>query len=134
MHSVTVSTHLSASPDLVWSKIGNPGTISAWHPAVAESSLDGKARICTLANGARIEEQIDNIDTANRSYSYRIVESPLPVRDCNATIKVVEADGGCCVEWTSSFDVSDGPAEDAVALLKGVYDAGMGALRESFKS
>ena len=134
MHSVTVSTHLSASPDLVWSKIGDPGTISAWHPAVAESSLDGKARVCNLANGARIDEQIDNIDDANRSYTYRIVESPLPVKDYNATIKVVEADGGCSVEWTSNFEVSTGPAEDAVALIKGVYDAGMGALRESFKS
>ena len=76
MHTVTVLTHLSASTDEVWSKIGDPGTISSWHPAIAKSSLEGKDRKCTLANGAQIDEKIDNIDDAKRSYSYRIVESP----------------------------------------------------------
>ena len=67
MHSVTVTTHLSASPDQVWSTIGDPGTISAWHPAIAESSLDGTSRVCSLANGARIDEQVDTVDATNRS-------------------------------------------------------------------
>ena len=132
MHSVTVSTHVSASPEQVWSKIGDPGGISAWHPVVAESPLDGTRRMCTLADGAKIDEQIDNIDDANRSYTYRIVESPLPVTDYSATLKVVDADGGCCVDWTSSFEVSAGPPEEVIALLKGVYDAGLGSLRQSF--
>ena len=134
MHSVTVSTHLSGSPDQVWSKIGDPGAISSWHPAIAESSLDGKDRTCTLGDGAQILEAIDKVDDANRSYSYRIVESPLPLEDYSSTIKVAEADGGCSVEWAASFEVSAGPAEDMVALIKGVYDAGLGSLRESFKS
>lgn len=133
MHTVTVLAHLSASTDDVWSKIGNPGTISAWHPAIAKSSLDGKDRLCTLANGAEINEAIDNVDDANHSYSYRIVESPLPVADYASTIKVVDADGGCAVEWTSSFDVTNGPAEDTVGMIKDVYAAGLTALRESFK-
>ena len=133
MHTVTVLTHLSASTEDVWSKIGDPGTISSWHPAIAKSSLDGKARQCILANGAQIDEAIDNVDDANRSYSYRIVESPLPVEDYRSTIKVVEADGGCAVEWTSSFDVSAGPAEDTVSMIKDVYAAGLSALRDSFK-
>ncbi len=133
MHTVTVLTHLSASTDDVWSKIGDPGAISSWHPAIVKSSLDGKARQCTLANGAQIDEAIDNIDDANRSYSYRIVESPLPVEDYRSTIKVVEADGGCAVEWTASFDVSAGPAEDTVSMIKDVYAAGLSALRETFK-
>ena len=134
MHTVSVSTHLSASPDQVWSKIGDPGAISSWHPAIARSPLDGKDRKCTLADGAQIDEQIDNVDDANRSYTYRIIESPLPLKDYSSTIKVAEADGGCTVEWTSSFEVSAGPAEDMVALIKGVYGAGLAALRESFKS
>ncbi len=134
MHTVTVFTHLSATPDQVWSKIGDPGAISAWHPAIAKSSLEGNDRKCTLADGAQIDEEIDSIDDANRSYSYRIVESPLPLEDYSSTIKVVEADGGCSVEWSSSFDVSAGPAEDMTALIKDVYAAGLGALRESFKS
>ena len=87
---------------------------------------------CTLGNGAQIAEQIDSVDDANHTYSYRILESPLPLQDYRSTIRVVDSGGGCCVEWTASFDVTDGPAEDTVAMIKGVYDAGMGALRESF--
>ena len=132
MHTVTVSTHLSATPEQVWSKIGDPGAISAWHPVIAASSLDGGHRACTLADGAQIAEEIDELDDANRSYSYRIIESPLPLENYRSTIKVVDADGGCAVEWTSSFEVSAGPPEDMIAVIKGVYDAGMAALRESY--
>ena len=134
MHTVTVSTYLPASPDQVWSEIGDPGTISNWHPAIVDSSLDGNKRKSTLGDGGQIDEQIDSVDDSNRSYTYRILESPLPVKEYSSTLKVVESDGGCHVDWTSSFEVSAGPAEDMVALIKGVYDAGVGALRERFKS
>lgn len=129
MHTVSVSTHLSASPDQVWSKIGDPGAISSWHPAIAKSSLDGQDRKCTLADGAEIDERVDSVDEANRSYTYSIVKSPLPLEGYSSTIQVVEADGGCSVEWAASFEVTSGPAEDMVALIKTVYSAGLGALR-----
>ncbi|NKB88757.1 MAG: SRPBCC family protein [Acidobacteria bacterium] len=132
MHSVTVSTFLSASPDQVWNTIGDPGGISSWHPVVAESTLEDGMRKCTLANGAVLAEQVDEVDQANRSYTYRIVDGPLPVEGYTSTIKVLDADGGCCVEWTASFGVTDGPAEETVGMIKGVYDAGMEALRGSF--
>ena len=134
MHSVTVSTHLHATPDEVWSKIGDPGAISAWHPAIAASPLDGEHRMCTLADGAQIAEQIDEVDDDNRSYTYRIIESPLPLEDYISTIQVLPADGGASLVWTSSFEVSDGPPEDMVAVIQSVYDAGISALRESFTS
>ena len=132
MHTVTVSTHLSAAPDQVWSKISDPGTIDAWHPVVASCSLEGDNRLCTLVDGARITERIDELDEANRSYSYRILESPLPLANYRSTIKVEHVDGGCLVEWTSSFEVTAGPAEEMIEVIQGVYEAGMGALRESF--
>lgn len=134
VHSITVSTHLFATPAQVWSKIGDPGAIDAWHPDIASSQLRGADRLCTLTNGAQIDEHIDHVDEANRAYSYRIVKSPLPIDDYRSTIKVVDAEGGCLVEWSSNFRVAAGPAEDMVALVKGVYDSGMSALRESFSS
>ena len=79
------------------------------------------------------DEQIDKIDDAERTYTYRIIESPLPLQDYLSTLRVVDAEGGCCVEWSANFKVSDGPAEDTIAAIQGIYDAGMEALRESFK-
>ena len=132
MQTVTVTTFLPVSPDQVWSVIGDPGAISNWHPAIANSSLNGNERICTLGDGARIDEQIDQIDSVGRSYSYRIVASPLPIENYLSTIKAVEADGGCDVEWTSTFDVVGAPADEISSMIQGLYEAGMGALQEQF--
>ncbi len=134
MHTVSVSTHISATPERVWSAIGDPGAISEWHPVVSKSSLDGTRRLCTLADGALIDEQIDEIDEANRSYTYRIVESPLPLSEYLATLRVVDAEGGCSVEWASGFEVTADSPEDTIAVIKGVYDAGLTALRDSFRA
>ncbi len=60
MQNVTVTSHVNASPDTVWQTIGDPGTISSWHPAIAASSLDGDVRLCTLENGAAINEKVVN--------------------------------------------------------------------------
>ena len=132
MQTVTVTTLLPASPDQVWSAIGDPGAISSWHPAIAESSLNGNDRVCTLGDGARIDEQIDQVDNAGRSYSYRIVASPLPIENYQSTIKVVDSDGGCNVEWTSTFDVVGAPEDEIAEMIRGLYEAGMGAIRDQF--
>jgi uncharacterized protein YndB with AHSA1/START domain len=78
MHSITVTSHVNATPDSVWKTIGDPSAISGWHPAVASSSLDGDARLCTLADGAEIHEKILEVDAGGRSYTYTITESPCP--------------------------------------------------------
>ena len=132
MHTVTVSTHLSASPDQVWSKIGDPGTISAWHPAIAKSSLEGKARKVTLANGAQIDEAIENIDDANRSYSYRIVESPAPFRNYVAVVELASLGADrCAIDWSCEFEIAPEAADRMREVVEGTYRGFIGALRKS---
>ena len=81
--------------------------------------------------GSKRPGQVDN---AGRSYSYRIVASPLPIENYLSAIKAVEADGGCDVEWTSTFDVVGAPAEEISSMIQGLYEAGMRELRERFSS
>ena len=132
MHTVTVSSHIAASPDTVWSMIGNPSSISAWHPAISESPVDTDMRRCTLADGAQISERIESVDATGRAYTYTITESPLPLTDYRSTIQVSAEGNGSVVDWTSSFEPAGAPSEDVAELLKGVYSAGLGALRAQF--
>lgn len=129
MHTVTVTTHLNASPEEVWSTIGDPGSISQWHPAIVSSELTGDARLCTLPDGAQVHEKIKSVDAAARSCTYSIVESPLPMTGYVSTIQVSDEGSGSAVDWTASFQPNGAPAEDIAAMLKGLYQAGFTALR-----
>ena len=132
MPSITVTSHVNATPDSVWKTIGDPSAISSWHPAIASSPVDGDVRLCTLADGAQIHEKILDVDADGRSYTYTITESPLPLTDYKSTIRVSEEGSGSVVEWSTDFEPAGAPAEEVVGLLTGVYQAGLAALRQTF--
>ena len=58
MSQVLRSRDLPVSAAQAWTLIGQPGSISDWHPAITESPIDGNKRECLLADGARIQEEI----------------------------------------------------------------------------
>jgi carbon monoxide dehydrogenase subunit G len=133
MHTVLVSSHVNATPDQVWSKIGDPAGISAWHPVIATSPMEGDTRVCTLADGAVITEEVETVDKEQRSMTYRITEGPLPVAGFSATLRVVEEGRGSALHWSASFDVAEGaPAPEVVGMVQHVYQAGLDALRTSY--
>ena len=62
------------------------------------------------------------------SYSYTIETSPLPVANYKSTLKVVPKDKGSTIEWSGNFDAKGAPDADAVKVITGIYEAGVGAL------
>ena len=80
----------AASADAVWTKIGDFCGISNWHPAIEKCALsaDGKMRTLSLKGGGTIVEKLEKRDDAGHSYSYSIVEGPLPVANYVSTIGV----------------------------------------------
>jgi len=130
MSKVSVSQEYNASANAVWDVIGDPAGISSWHPAIASSPVEGaKNRVCTLTNGAKVIEEIIEHDDAQRRYRYRIVKSPLPMTDYVASISVSEMDGGSKVTWDSEFNAT-GDAIELEEMIRGLYEAGLGALTE----
>lgn len=127
MAHVRVTQQIPATAAAVWGRIGDPAALSAWHPAIVDSPVHGDERRCTLGDGAVIVERIVGRDEAGMQYRYRIVESPLPLRGYEATLRVEAAGDGCRVTWESEFETDADPAE-ITALLRGVYDAGLQAL------
>lgn len=135
--NVSKEVTVNASPDTTWKMIGDFNHLDVWHPVVVGSELThGKSnnmRLLTLGNGATITEKQVSRNDADRSYTYAIVESPLPVADYVSTISVTAAaDGKSTVTWSSSFDAKDASDEDAVNAIAGIYDAGLNNLDKHF--
>ena len=129
MAQVKVTHEYNATADRIWSVIGNPADISEWHPAIASSELQNKQRNCSLADGGEIAEEILNHDDNARSYTYRIVHSPLPMRDYVSTLRVEpRRGGGSTVTWEADFEPEGIGSDELKAMLGGLYGVGLSAL------
>ena len=137
MAKVSMSTQLPVAARTVWDSIGGFNSLARWHPAVARSDEAKKGgatiRTLTLHGGGKIVEQLDSKDEKSRTYSYSILEGPLPVAKYHATLKVSEKSGaGCTVEWSSEFDAAGASSSEAEKVIRGVYEAGFNNLRKMF--
>jgi hypothetical protein len=111
------------TPAAIWEVVGDFCAIKNWHPAVAQcdeiTEGDDVFRILTLKDGGKIKELLT--EKGDTSYSYEIIESPLPVRNYKATLKIGEDDEPERIEilWTAEFDangVSDAIKKAALDL------------------
>ncbi|SMD05564.1 Polyketide cyclase / dehydrase and lipid transport [Fulvimarina manganoxydans] len=134
---VEKSTEVAASPDTVWQVVGDFCAIGDWHPAV-ESCEDGEAdgkerRTLTLKGGGTIVEELVSRDDAAHTYTYRIVESPLPVANYESTISVSGEGDTATLSWSGTFDAANATDEEAENAIGGIYDAGIQAIAEKAK-
>ena len=138
MTKVSMSMNVGAEAKAVWDMIGGFNALPDWHPAIVRSEIEedaeGSVRTLHLAGGGKVVERLDKHDEEERSYSYSIVSSPLPVANYSATIRLKDSpDGdGCVVEWESDFEAQGAPEGDAVKAIQDVYTAGLDNLRKMF--
>ena len=122
---------VDATPAQAWAAIGEFCAIGDWHPAVEKCELsekDGKVlRTLSLKGGGTIVEELVGRDEADMSYTYKILESPLPVANYQSTIEV-EDEGGTTIEWAGTFDAKGAPDAEAVGVIEGIYQGGLEAL------
>jgi hypothetical protein len=137
MAKVKMDTRLPLAADAVWSSIGGFNALPSWHPAVATSEASGEGKGSTrtlgLAGGGTLVERLEASDAARRSYRYSILSGPLPVADYVSELQVRDnGDGTSTVEWSSDFQPKGANEDDAVAAIRGVYQAGLDNLRKMF--
>lgn len=135
MAKVTMNTRLTVSPDKVWELIGGFNALPDWHPAVEKSELEeeGSMRKLSLAGGGTIIEKLEKVDENERTYTYSIVDSPLPVANYTATIRVKDdGSGNTTVEWIGEFNPEGATENEAVEVIQGIYQAGLDNLKKMF--
>jgi len=135
MAKVDMKTNLNVTADEVWKLIGGFNTLPDWHPAIEKSELEeeGSMRRLSLAGGGTIMEKLEKLDDNERVYSYSIIDSPLPVSNYKATIRVKEDDEGkTTVEWSSEFEAKGAAENEAMDVIAGIYQAGFDNLKKMF--
>jgi hypothetical protein len=90
------SSVINAPIDQVWAHIRDFNGLANWHPAVAKSTIEGGGqsdrvgcvRVLTLQDGGVIRERLLEMSDLGHHYSYSILESPLPVANYRATLRL----------------------------------------------
>ena len=138
--NVRKEINVSAAAKDVWALLGDFNSLEIWHPAVVKSSLvgDGKTpgdqRTLSLPGDATILEDLISHSDDEMSYSYRIVESPLPLADYVSALQVeaVEDDSSRVV-WSSAFNANGVSDKEAIDVVSGIYDAGLESISKKFE-
>ena len=136
MPKVSMQTELDVPAQQVWDLIGGFNALPDWHPAIEHSELEdgGMIRKLSLAGGGTIIEKLEQINDNERVYTYSIVDSPLPVSNYTATIRVRQDEAGknTVVEWSSSFEASGATENEAVRTIEDIYRTGFENLQKIF--
>jgi hypothetical protein len=136
-YAITVEKKRDApgDPAAVWALVGAFCAIKDWHPAVAqcEETKEGDAtfRTLTLKDGGKIKEKLTGKDET--SYTYEIVEGPLPVKNYKATLSVEEDEDSpdrSEVHWEATFDAQGASEEDAKKAIAGIFEDGVKGIKE----
>ena len=129
------SGELGASVDEVWKIVGDfGGLIEAMGlPVTLDGEGIGQTR--TVAFGTEnMVERLEARDDDAKRIVYSIVSGPLPVTGYLSTMQLTPVgDGRCRLDWSSTFEPAPGSsADDAAAVIRGVYQGGIGALQGRF--
>lgn len=143
MARVYTSTVIAAPTAKVWDRVRDFNALPRWHPAIRESRIEngepsdkiGCIRDFRLQNGDRIREQLLGLSDYDYFCSYSILESPMPLTDYVATLRLTPVTEGdrTFAEWSAEFDCAPDAAEDLVGGIgQNVFQAGFDALNRHF--
>lgn len=132
MPVITNTVDINADPDDVWAVLADMPATRQWLPGVVSARMDGTVRVCTMADGQEIHEQISNISPQQRSYRFDHVRVPLPVRSSGGTFTVSPdaTPGAATVTLQTTFEPLDPAAADEVTtMIHGAFQQSLESLR-----
>ena len=143
MPRVYVSTVVNARSDRVWTRVRDFNGLPNWHPAIAESRIEGGepadrigcVRDFSLRNGDRIREKLLGLSDFDMFCTYAILESPMGVENYVATLRLTPVTDGdkTFLEWSAEFDCAPERETELVnSIGSGVFQGGFDALKRVF--
>ncbi len=140
MVEVIRSTVIDAPVARVWEVLRDFNGHARWHPAVAESRIEGgraadavgAVRSFRLRSGARLRERLTRLSDPERSFRYQIDESEVPLLgyEAEVSLRPVTDGGRTFWRWRSRFRTPPGQEASLARLVaEEVYEAGFEAVR-----
>ena len=145
MAKVYVSGIIDQPVDKVWAYARDFNGHGEWHPIIEESHVEdglpsdkvGCVRSFTVSGGGHLRERLLSFSDRDRSFTYNIIISPMPIENYIATfaVKPITEGNKTFVEWFAEFDVS---REDEPRIREQVgrntFAAGIIALEKAVKA
>ena len=129
LQTVAESVELAATPDSVWSLIGQFG--GDWHPMAASVSVIGtgvgQLRKIEMLDGKEIVERLDAIDNAKRFFRYTSIAGSSASR-FTGTLEVTPKGSGSVADWRVQFL---GPA-GVRGMMSSLLKTGLDSLKSRF--
>ncbi|WP_436643183.1 SRPBCC family protein [Microbaculum sp. FT89] len=143
MARVYISSVIAAPTARVWERVRDFNGLPRWHPAIRESRIEngepsdkvGCVRDFRLQNGDRIREKLLGLSDYDYFCTYSILESPMPLTDYIATLRLTPVTDGdrTFAEWSAEFECAPDAATDLVAGIGlNVFQAGFDSLKRHF--
>ena len=138
-----VSSVIDVSAQKVWDRIRDFNGLPKWHPRISESRIEdalpsdkiGCIRNFNLQNGDNIREQLLGLSDYDLFCTYAILESPMPLTDYIATLRLTPITDGdrCFAEWSAEFNCSPDNETDLInGISTNVFLGGFEALKRHF--
>ena len=135
MANVKVEEEIAADTNAVWKLMSDFGGVKEWNAGIDGCEVEGTGvgSVRTLSmGGISIKERLESLDDEAKTYSYAIIEGPIPATGYLATVQLSEAGPGRTkVLWTSEFEPNGAPVEDLVKLFEGIYQGGIKAAEKA---
>ncbi|MEM7547059.1 MAG: SRPBCC family protein [Pseudomonadota bacterium] len=140
MVKVTRSTIMPAPIEAVWDVLRDFNGHDRWHPAIAVSQIErgreadrvGCVRRFKLQDGSELREQLLALSDADASYSYCLLETPIPLFNYVSHVRLIPVTDADQTFWQWEGQFST-PADqrDELAEMVGteIYQAGFDAIR-----
>lgn len=143
MARVYVSSVITASAEKVWERVRDFNGLPKWHPRVRDSRIEdalpadkvGCVRNFHLQNGDGLREQLLGLSDYDMFCTYSILESPMPLSDYIATLRLTPVTDGprCFVEWSAEFSCDPSDEDGLVnGIGTDVFQGGFDALKRHF--
>lgn len=144
MPDVYESSVVEAPAQEVWETIRDFGNLDDWYPGIEPDAIHlendkagdavGAIRVLRMPGDVTIREQLVEHSDYKRSYTYRILEYPLPLEDYRATLAVraVTDRDHAFVEWSCRFEIDPDRREETVDNITTVFREGLDALVARF--
>ena len=143
MARVYTSTVIGAGAGRVWERVRDFNAQPRWHPKIRDSRIEdalpsdkvGCIRNFNLQNGDTIREQLLGLSDYDMFCTYSILESPMPLTDYIATLRLTPITDGdrCFAEWSAEFECDPAAEDDLVSGIGAdVFQVGFDALKRHF--
>ncbi|MDO8861909.1 SRPBCC family protein [Haliea sp. E1-2-M8] len=126
MIKVNIEKELDAPVSKVWELLENFGNLD-WYPGwdrieVIGSGI-GMTRRIHMTGMDPIDEVLQSMDAASRSFSYTIPKMPMPVSEYRASVALESLDNGerTLAHWRCEAKPEGIEEADGQAMLEGIY-------------